>query len=748
MRHPEKVPLGDAERAGLQFIRAPRSRSLCWRVLISAVVVTAQIDCGRNTHGWLGTQYAGAPIILISIDTLRADHLPIYGYRKGSTPVMDRLAREALVFEAVYSHAPLTLPSHASLFTGLLPTRHGVRDNIGYTLNPVHRTLAARFKAAGYTTGAAVSAYVLRRQTGVADGFDFFDDAIEVAGAGDSLADSQRDGRVTVDALGAWIDRQSDSKMFAFLHLYEPHTPYTPPPSHRTGDPYDGEIAYADELVGRLLDRIKARGWLDRAIIAIVSDHGEGLRDHGESEHGILLYREALQVPWILKLPAGAGGGQRVAGTLGLVDVAATLLDLAGLDAAALDGQSVRTSLATKTPVERTVYSESFYPRLHLGWSDLASATDQKLRYIRGPEPELYDLSTDPTERRNVATSRATTASALAAWLARTTSGAKAAAPEPASAEVQKRLKSLGYIGSSSAPLSTPAGALPNPKDHIAAFEALKGAFVVERAGRTAEAIQRYREILASNPRMVDAWESLAKALAAGGQVKEAIAAFGKAIEVDPLRPEPHLALARIYALERQPSLARQHAELGIRGDPGQGYEILAELMMDARRFDDAAANARRSLEVDPSRYMSRYLLGVIAQQRGRCDEAIGHFEAAIEAKRLEPHAVVRNLHAGLADCLARLGRQADAEREFKAEIAAIADSAEARVGLASLYKSQGRTEEVRAVMADLVARTPDPNADTYWTVVHTLTVLGDAAAAREWAARAHEKFPRDPRFR
>ena len=169
---------------------------------------------------------------------------------------------------------------------------------------------------------------------------------------------------------------------------------------------------------------------------------------------------------------------------------------------------------------------------------------------------------------------------------------------------------------------------------------------------------------------------------------------------------------------------------------------------MDAGRLDDAAADARRSLQADPSRYMSRFLLGVIAQQRGRCDEAIGHFETAIEAKRLEPHAVVRSLHAGLADCLARSGRQADAEREFKAEIAAIADSAEARVGLASLYKSQGRGSDARAVMADLVARTPDPTADTYWTVVHTLTVLGDAAGARDWATRAREKFPRDPRFR
>src|SRR4029077_14420745 len=168
----------------------------------------------------------------------------------------------------------------------------------------------------------------------------------------ESLADTQRDGRITVDALGSWIDRQAGSNVFAFLHLYEPHTPYAPPPSYRTSDLYDGEIAYADELVGRLLDRVKTRGWLDRAIVAIVSDHGEGLGDHGEMEHGILLYREALHVPWILRLPGGAGAGRHAAGPLGLVDVAATLLDLAGLDAGGLDGQTVRADLAARNRVD------------------------------------------------------------------------------------------------------------------------------------------------------------------------------------------------------------------------------------------------------------------------------------------------------------------------------------------------------------------------------------------------------------
>ena len=645
--------------------------------------------------------YRDAPVILISIDTLRADRLPMYGYRNGSTPELDQLRRGAIVFDDLYSHAPLTLPAHASLLTGLLPQHHGVRDNIGYALGAGALTLAARFKSAGYATGAAVSAYVLRRQTGIAAGFDFFDDAIEVAGSGESLADNQRDGRLTVDALGAWIDRQASSKLFAFLHLYEPHTPYTPPLSHRLPDPYDGEIAYADELVGRLFARLKTRGVFDGAIVAVVSDHGEGLGDHGESEHGIFLYREALHVPGILRLPSGAAGGRRIAGTLGVVDLTATLLDLSGLDAAGLDGRTVKPAIEGKATLEREVYSEALYPRLHLGWSDLASVTRQSIRYIRAPKPELYDIATDPGERQNLVSTRASTAGALAAWLARAAESAKAAEPQTISPEVSQRLKSLGYVGSAGVPLSASSAALPDPKDGIRSFEAFKRALAIQRAGRIAEAIQAYRDVLSSSPKMLDAWESLAKAFVANGQTRDAIAAFRTATEIDPLKPEPHLALARIYALERQPDLARQHAEIGSQRDPAQGFEILAELMMDANRKDDAARFARRSLDTDPSRYMSVYLLGVIAQERGRCDEAIGYFERAIAGKRLEPHVIVKNLHAGLADCLARTGREAEAEREFKAELEVIPDSPEARLGLAALYKSQGREEEAKALLRD-----------------------------------------------
>jgi choline-sulfatase len=690
---PDTVPIRE-NRSMLELPR--RIRVHCALRSFALISVFAATAC-RSTVAI--ESHRDAPVILISIDTLRADRLPMYGYRSGSTPQLDQFARDTIVFDKLYSHTPLTLPSHASLLTGLLPTHHGVRDNVGYTLGPDARTLATRFKAAGYETGAAVSSYVLRHQTGIARGFDFFDDAIEIAGTGESLSDNQRDGRISVDALAGWIDRQSSSKLFALLHLYEPHTPYAPPASHQRSDPYDGEIAYADELVGRLLARLKARGLLDRAIVAIVSDHGEGLGDHGETEHGILLYREALQVPGILRLPGGAAGGRHVQGTLGLVDVAATLLDVAGLDAAGLDGRTARADIEEAGTRDRDVYAESMYGRLHFGWSDLTAVTRGTLRYIRAPRPELYDLSNDPGERQNLAAMRTSTAGTLAAWLAQTTAGAVSTEPQPIPADVSQRLKSLGYIGSSGAPLSASNATLADPKDGIASFEAFKKALAIERAGRTDEAIGIYRSVLAQNPRMVDAWESLAKALLAAGRTQDAIAAFRSTIDIEPLKPEPHLALARIYALERQPSLARQHAEIGSQRDPAQGFEIQAALMMDAAQLDQAEAFAKRSLEADPARYMSEYFLGVIAQQRAKCGDAIPHFERAIEGKRVEPRAVVRNLHAGLADCLARTGREADAEREFKAELAAIPDSPEARHGLAALYRSQGRDREASALL-------------------------------------------------
>jgi choline-sulfatase len=711
-------------------------------------LAVAAIGCRHESPPVPNRSFPGAPIILISIDTVRADHLSLYGYKTGSTPALERLAAGGIVFDDVYSHCPLTLPSHTSLFTGRLPLHHGVRDNIGYTLASEEKTLASRLKAAGYSTGAAISAYVLRHQTGINRGFDFFDDALEVAGTGESLSDTQRDGGSTVDALSAWVDGHAGGKVFAFLHLYEPHTPYSPPPSHTMAQPYDGEIAYADELVGRFLDRLAARNLFDRAIVAVVSDHGEGLGDHGEAEHGVFLYREALRVPWILKLPGNARRGTHVAGTAGLVDVAPTLLDLVGVPsdpADAPDGRSLVAALSSRRVADRTVYSETLYPRLHFGWSELTSAVDGRYHYIRAPQRELYDVASDPQERVNLTATRESTAAALDGWLSRATAGSKTVQPADADHDVRERLRSLGYI-TSSPPAS--AATLADPKDGIAAYEALRRAQDFAAHGRDREAVRVLEPLIAQQPGMLDGWELLARSHVKLGETRQAIAAFGKVLAIDPLKPETHLALARIFALERQPARAREHAELAARRDPAAAYETIAELMMDAGWLDDAAAFAERSVGADPSRYMSHFVRAVVAQRQGRCGDAIASFRRAIDAKRLEPHAVVRNLHAGLADCLARMGQTADAEREFQAELAGVPWSPEGRVGLATLYRSQGRDGDARATLAGVVTTLPQPNADAYWTVVHAFTVLGDRAAAQEWRVKARAQFPQDGRFR
>jgi choline-sulfatase len=732
--------------------RPSSARTTCVssRTISVSLLVFCAAACSRAPSSARPLSFPGAPIILISIDTLRADHLPAYGYRQGATPALDQLARSGIVFDDVYSHCPLTLPSHASLLTGKLPIRHGIRDNSGYTLASNEETLASRLKASGYATGAAISAYVLRHQTGIARGFDFFDDALEVAGTGESLSDTQRDGRVTVDALAAWIDSHATDKVFAFLHLYEPHTPYSPPPSHSMPLPYDGEIAYADELVGHFLQRLTARQLFDRAIVAVVSDHGEGLGDHGEAEHGVFLYREALHVPWILKLPGSARVGTRVAGSVGLVDVAPTLLELAGISTqsgAGSDGRSQAAALTTRRAADRTVYSETLYPRLHFGWSDLASAVDGRYHFIRAPTPELYDVVADPVEHNNLIATKQTTAASLRTWLEQTTAGSTIAEPTLVDRDARERLRALGYV-TSSAPPPASSATLDDPKAKIAAYEMLRSAQHLAAVGQDSEAVRALEALTSREPHMLDGWELLAKTRVKLGQTRDAIVAFGKVLAIDPLKPETHLALARIFALERQIARAREHAELAARRDPAAAYETLAELTMDAGRLDEAAAFADRSLAADSSRYMSHFVRGVVAQRRGQCDVAIPSFERAVEAKRLEPHTVVRSLHAGLADCLARTGRVADAEREFRAELADVPWSPEGRVGLATLYRTQGRDADAREVLAGVVTKLPAPNADAYWTVVHSFTVLGDGEAAREWASKARARFPADPRFR
>jgi len=708
--------------------------------LLLACVLTA--GCRAAPVG----PYPDASVVLVSIDTLRADRLPAYGYAKGATPHLDALAREAIVFDQVLSHCPLTLPAHASLFTGLLPPRHGVRDNQGFSLATGQRTLAARFRAAGFDTGAAVSSYVLRAATGISQGFDAYDDAFPVDASVEALSAQQRDGAESVDSLLRWIEaRPASKRFFAFLHLYEPHAPYTPPPAHQgLADPYDGEVAYADALIGRLVARLRERGRYDGVLLAVTSDHGEGLGDHGEQEHGFFLYREAVHVPLILRLPGGVRGGSRVAGAIGQVDVPATLLDLARLPADGMDGRSQRPALSKGAADPRAVYAETFFPRYHFGWSELFSVTDERYRYIHAPRPELYDAKGDPGERTNLAPGRSDAVRAMAAWIGSTVGPVDAATPAAVPAEVAENLRALGYLGGGARPASGP---LPDPKDKVAVYEAYRRAGAMHGRGQDEEAVVELRKVLADAPGMVDAWHMLGLALFRMGRQPEAIAALDEVVKIDPTHSGAHLALARISAVEGRQERALRHAELASAAQPGEAFETLAQLMLQRDRLKEAGEYARKSLDADRSRVLSAFVLGEVARRQGRFGEAVPAYRQAIEAQRLRRGVVVRNLHAGLADCLARLGREAEAEKEFLAEIEAIPHSREGRTGLAMLYRSQGRDADARGAMEGVVTAHPRAGADEYWTVVRALAALGDRAAAREWAGRARARFPGDRRF-
>jgi len=690
--------------------RVPRTGLALW-------ILLASFACTRAAG-----PFEDAPVVLVSIDTLRSDRVGCYGYAKAKTPVLDALAREGVLFEDAFSHCPLTLPAHASLFTGLLPPAHGVRDDLGFTLDAKHRTLARRFSEKGYATGGAVSTHVLRRASGIAEGFALWDDSFETGAAVEATGERQRDGAVAAEAVARFVEAEGGRRFFAFLHLYEPHTPYAPPEAHRRhADPYDGEVAYADELVGRFITRLRSAGAYDRALIAVTSDHGEGLMDHGEQEHGFFLYREAVQVPLILRLPGGRKAGTRVAGVAGHADLAATLLDLAGIAPDGMDGVSLRGAIESGRTLARPVYAETFYPRHHFGWSELVSATEERYRFIRAPRSELYDRVRDPREQRDLAATRREAVAALDGWL-------------------EQKAQLAAARDASVAP--------PDPKDKLAVYAMYRHAIERRHEGRLDEALAGLRAVVADSPGLLDAWQALGTIYARQGREREALASFDAIVRQDPTNAEAHIALARLHTLAGRRNRADRHAQLASETEPGRGFETLAQMRLEQDRPAEAAAYARQSLAADPERVMSRFVLATTERRAGRYEAAASQYRRGIESASRQQGPVVPGLHAGLAGCLVRLGQDAEAEAEFRQEIALDPRSREARIGLGRLFRSQRRDAEARDALAGIVTANPRAGADEYVVVARTLARLGDVEASRDWARRGHALYPGDARLR
>src|SRR4051812_40914431 len=481
-------------------------------ILILAAVGTGLAAAGGWRYARASAPVSG-PIILISIDTLRADHLPAYGYTKVKTPAIDALAADGVVFERAYSHAPQTLPAHAALLSGRLPFETGVRDNVGFALKPGERLLPQMLRERGFTTGGIVSAVVLREETGISQGFDFFDAEMPPASPELSIGQVQRDGAQSEQIAEHWLGSIGTSRAFLFLHLYEPHKPYAPPDRFSAYAPYDGEVAYADEIVGRLVKYLKSHQLYDRSTIVLLSDHGEGLGDHGEQEHGLFVYDEAIHVPLIIKQESNAGGGRRIADLVQHIDIVPTVLDFVKAPIPGqLRGRSLKPLLeGTGRLAPATVYSEALYARYHFGWSELTALTDERYRYIKAPTEELYDLQRDPDERTNIADERAQARQAMRAALDTVAAGATIQAPAEVSPEARERLQALGYVGAQSGGIAAAAGeALPDPKEKRAILERYRAAVDLAGERQWGQAIALLQQVLKEDPEMADVWAQLA----------------------------------------------------------------------------------------------------------------------------------------------------------------------------------------------------------------------------------------------
>ncbi|MGH9334718.1 MAG: tetratricopeptide repeat protein, partial [Vicinamibacteria bacterium] len=573
---------------------------------------------------------------------------------------------------------PLTLPSHASLLTGMLPTSHGVRDNGGFVLREEVETLAERLRRQRYRTGAVVGAFVLDSKWGISQGFDTYHDDFELTRADEEgLADVQRSGEEIEALASQWIRKAAGSPFFAWVHFYDPHDPYIPPEPFRTeyqGRPYAGEVAFTDMLLGRLLKTLEELDLDETTIVAVTSDHGEGLGEHREMTHGVFVYDSTLRVPLIIKGPRVRPG--IVASPVGLVDVFPTLLEVLGLPAASgIDGRSLVSQMRGEAEEEaRPVYTESQYAKLHYGWSPLEAVVADGFKYIHAPRPEMYDLSRDPDETRNLIDTQSARAGRMEELLAGWTAGMTETSPEAVDAETLSKLQALGYVGT--AP-SRPKGAPDiDPKDKVHLIHEFFEALSSYRTEEFPDAERRLESILGEDPELLDAlflrgvlamkekdyptaFRAFEKALALKpdhamivfnqallfrqlDRVDQAIPAFERALELDPAQVKAAFNLAQIHQERGDAEEAVRYYQKAIdfhtnRLSTGTHRESLAEIYdglsiiyFSKGDFGRAEVEIRRALELAPHLKFGRYNLAQILEQQGRLDEAAAEYAREI----------------------------------------------------------------------------------------------------------------------
>jgi len=637
-------------------------------------------------------------IILISIDTLRADRLSCYGGRRIATPHIDAIAHGGTLFTSIDSQVPLTFPSHVSLFTSTYPFFNGVEDN-GEALRPNAVTLTTLLKSHGYHTGAAVGGFVLDRRFGLDQGFDEYDSNFDPHRERESdPGDVKRRGADVVAAATEWLQANFRGHFFLFLHLYDLHTPYNLPATYREryGTGYDAELRYLDEQVGVFWEALRQRNLLEKTLVVFTSDHGENLGEHGEQTHGYFIYQSALWVPLIIHWPAeSAGFPPRAVEPASLMDVAPTILQFAGIKVPPeFQGRSLLEMLRPGTPqTHRDNYSESLYAHDHFGCASLRSLRAGRYKYIQAPKPELYDLAADPGEARNLYEQKRSLALAFQERLAALRTrfrnehplGGKALDPEAVA-----RLSSLGYVAVSS-PHSEAPDTGADPKDRIGDFEDYGRAIILASTGHIDESSALLERLLAQHPELLDLRMSLGLNDQRRQRHDDAAREFRQILQTDPLNVQAHFNLGlSLYQLHETDDSAKElQAALAIAPYYTRAEEVLASISLQKGDYGRAREQFGHVLTVDPNDYAAHYNLGALATLQGQWEDGEQHLRAALRADPADPDA-----HNTLGSLYLRKGDLDKALAEFQEAIRLRPNYASAHYNLGLVFRKQNRENE------------------------------------------------------
>jgi arylsulfatase A-like enzyme/Tfp pilus assembly protein PilF len=584
-------------------------------------------------------------LVLITLDTVRADHLSCNGSTSAKTPHLDALARGGVNFTRTRASVPLTLPSHASILTASYPPTHTVRDNGTFRLPDDRLTLAEVLAEHGHDTAAFVGSFVLDRRFGLAQGFDRYYDRTWIDVSILENLEAERNAGAVYAAFERWLDTRGESRpFFAWIHFYDPHAPYDPPEPFRSRypeDPYAGEIAYADDIIGRLVGDLESRGFGRGTVVAVVGDHGEGLGEHAEGTHSLLIYNSTLHVPMLIHAPGLVPAGKVVNGLTRTIDLAPTLLDLLGISADLGEGESLRRLIDIGEGEEGgassagdPVYSESLYPRLHLGWSELRALESGVYKLIQAPEPELYDIVTDPGERRNLADRQPQIVADLQQRLAELTEGDSVAEVGSLDPEAIAKLRTLGYLSSSApAPAATEEGSAIDPKSKMADWGRIQRGIFEFSSGDYGAAASIFEEVSATNSDVLLVYDYLGSSHMGLEQWSQAERVYREALAKGLESASFHLDLGLIHEQRGEvvPAMRELRAALALDSGNVTARFHLGNLLRRAGRTEQAAGQYRQAIEINPDYVYAWNGLGMTLATAGRHPEALAAFRRVVE---------------------------------------------------------------------------------------------------------------------